>query len=171
MAPSRLPVVAPIASSGRTRINDPAARGIARNRPTPRSRARDAVHVPEASRTSAVHARKKRPTGTPPPLAPARRRRYSRAVDKAPGSERAMTPTRETAVTPRLAPRRRAPGAPRAILAALVLTLSPLPPASAQDLFAYPAKGQTPEQQRKDTAECHAWAAQQTGFDPSRPPP
>ena len=42
--------------------------------------------------------------------------------------------------------------------------------ASAQtDMFIYPAKGQKQEQQDKDRYECHSWAVQQTGFDPSRP--
>lgn len=39
------------------------------------------------------------------------------------------------------------------------------------DLFIYPAKGQSPEQQAKDKGECQAWATQQTGFDPLTPPP
>jgi hypothetical protein len=33
----------------------------------------------------------------------------------------------------------------------------------------YPAQGQTPEQLERDRYECHVWAVQQTGFDPSRP--
>jgi hypothetical protein len=37
--------------------------------------------------------------------------------------------------------------------------------------FVYPAKGQTPQQQKSDEAACHAWAVQQTGFDPAKPPP
>lgn len=36
------------------------------------------------------------------------------------------------------------------------------------DLMAYPAKGQTEEQQRTDKFECHRWAASQTGFDPTQ---
>lgn len=43
--------------------------------------------------------------------------------------------------------------------------------AAAQELFAYPARGQGPEQQARDEADCHAWAVQRTGFDPSRPSP
>ncbi len=35
--------------------------------------------------------------------------------------------------------------------------------------YVYPAKGQTAEQQQKDQYECHQWAVQQTGFDPSQP--
>lgn len=37
------------------------------------------------------------------------------------------------------------------------------------DMFIYPAKGQNQAQQDKDRYECHSWAVQQTGFDPSRP--
>jgi YMGG-like Gly-zipper len=33
----------------------------------------------------------------------------------------------------------------------------------------YPAKGQSAEQQNRDQYECHQWAVQQTGFDPSNP--
>jgi|KBSMisStandDraft_5_1062788.scaffolds.fasta_scaffold884854_2 hypothetical protein len=43
-------------------------------------------------------------------------------------------------------------------------------PAFAQS-FAFPAKGQSPEQQKKDEAYCASWATQQTGFDPAKPPP
>lgn len=35
--------------------------------------------------------------------------------------------------------------------------------------FVYPAKGQSPEKQKSDEAACHQWAAQQTGFDPTKP--
>jgi hypothetical protein len=37
------------------------------------------------------------------------------------------------------------------------------------DMFIYPGKGQNQAQQDKDRYECHSWAVQQTGFDPSRP--
>ena len=33
-------------------------------------------------------------------------------------------------------------------------------------LFAYPTRGQTPEQQAADRAACHEWAVAQTGHDP-----
>lgn len=36
--------------------------------------------------------------------------------------------------------------------------------------YAYPAKGQSPEQQKKDEGECRTWAIGQTGYDPSKPP-
>lgn len=37
--------------------------------------------------------------------------------------------------------------------------------------YVYPARGQSPEQQQKDVAECHAWAAQQSGVNPAAMPP
>ncbi len=40
---------------------------------------------------------------------------------------------------------------------------------SAQDLFVYPAQGQSAEQTRNDKAACHQWAAGQVGFDPLYP--
>lgn len=52
-----------------------------------------------------------------------------------------------------------------AIFALLIL----IAPADAQELYVYPAKGQSQAQQDRDRYECHAWAVQQTGFDPSRP--
>ena len=33
----------------------------------------------------------------------------------------------------------------------------------------YPTKGQSPEQQDRDHYDCHQWAVQQTGIDPSDP--
>jgi Glycine-zipper domain len=41
--------------------------------------------------------------------------------------------------------------------------------AFAADLMIYPAKGQSQEQQNRDQYECHRWAVQQSGFDPSNP--
>jgi hypothetical protein len=37
--------------------------------------------------------------------------------------------------------------------------------------FVYPAKGQSPEQQKKDEAQCHKWAIEQSKYDPANPPP
>src|SRR5271163_200501 len=42
----------------------------------------------------------------------------------------------------------------------------PAPPP--QRVFVYPAHGQRPEQTERDRYECHTWAVQQTGVDPSR---
>ena len=35
------------------------------------------------------------------------------------------------------------------------------------DLMVYPKNGQSQDQQGKDKFECHRWAAEQSGFDPS----
>jgi hypothetical protein len=43
--------------------------------------------------------------------------------------------------------------------------------APAQKPSAYPAKGQSAQQQSKDDGECGAWAKQNTGVDPAKPPP
>ena len=37
--------------------------------------------------------------------------------------------------------------------------------------YVYPAKGQSPQQQKKDESACYSWAVQQTGFDPAKAPP
>lgn len=44
----------------------------------------------------------------------------------------------------------------------------PLPASEATryDVIAYPAKGQSAEQQSRDRYECHTWAVSQSGFDP-----
>lgn len=48
-----------------------------------------------------------------------------------------------------------------------VVVPAPAPPP--QRVFVYPANGQSPEQTERDRYECHVWAVQQTGVDPSRP--
>ena len=53
---------------------------------------------------------------------------------------------------------------------AVILTLL-FPVVAFADVYIYPTKGQGQQQQSKDRYECHTWAVQQTGFDPSRPPP
>jgi len=45
------------------------------------------------------------------------------------------------------------------------------PDAWAQDLFVFPSRGQSNEQMQRDRMECHAWARQQTGFDPFQASP
>ena len=37
------------------------------------------------------------------------------------------------------------------------------------ELFIYPKRGQTEEQQASDRYECHHWAVTQTGYDPTQP--
>jgi hypothetical protein len=52
----------------------------------------------------------------------------------------------------------------------LVLSAALASHAAAQQ-FVYPAKGQSPQQQKSDEAECYTWAVQQSGVDPSKPQP
>jgi hypothetical protein len=42
-------------------------------------------------------------------------------------------------------------------------------PSSNEETFVYPKNGQSEAQQSTDRYECHAWAVQQSGFDPTRP--
>jgi hypothetical protein len=44
-----------------------------------------------------------------------------------------------------------------------------VPASPPQQTLVYPAKGQSPDQLERDRYECHVWAVQQTGVDPSRP--
>jgi hypothetical protein len=43
-----------------------------------------------------------------------------------------------------------------------------VPAPQPQRIFVYPANGQSPQQTERDRYECHVWAVQQTGVDPSR---
>ncbi|HKQ82914.1 MAG TPA: YMGG-like glycine zipper-containing protein [Steroidobacteraceae bacterium] len=43
--------------------------------------------------------------------------------------------------------------------------------AASAGVFAYPAKGQKPDKQAQDEAECYNWSKQQSGYDPMSPPP
>ena len=52
----------------------------------------------------------------------------------------------------------------------LALTVALAGEAAAQQ-YVYPAKGQSPQQQKSDEAACYTWAVQQSGFDPAKPPP
>ena len=47
-------------------------------------------------------------------------------------------------------------------------------PATTQELYFYPSQGQSQQQQNQDFGECHAWAIQQSGYNPmaqQAPPP
>jgi OmpA family protein len=52
-------------------------------------------------------------------------------------------------------------------LAVLVLTV-PFA-AMAQQVFIYPSRGQSPQQEQFDRGQCYSWAVQQSGFDPANP--
>lgn len=57
-----------------------------------------------------------------------------------------------------------APPAPQAVEAA-----PPPPPPPDTQVYFYPKRGQSAEQQNRDRYECYLWAVKQTGFDPSQP--
>lgn len=48
----------------------------------------------------------------------------------------------------------------------LLLMILLAAPSVAQNIIAYPAKGQTQEQQQRDRYDCYNWAVQQTGYNP-----
>jgi len=50
---------------------------------------------------------------------------------------------------------------------ALILILAAGSITAEPDLYIYPKNGQSNELQRRDRYECHVWAADQSGFDPS----
>ncbi len=53
----------------------------------------------------------------------------------------------------------------------LLVALGPLIAGPALgDMFIYPNKGQSQEQQERDKFECHSWAVKQSGFDPMKRP-
>jgi len=43
------------------------------------------------------------------------------------------------------------------------------PESATEEIFVYPKNGQSEEQQSTDRYECHRWAVDRTGFDPTRP--
>ena len=58
----------------------------------------------------------------------------------------------------------------KSILTCLVSASLILPLAGLCQQVVYPAKGQSPEQQKTDEAECYTWAVQQSNYDPANPP-
>lgn len=55
-------------------------------------------------------------------------------------------------------------------IATIALTVIVVSVASAQQVFVYPTKGQSADQQGRDQAACAQWAKSQSGVDPSAPP-
>jgi hypothetical protein len=53
------------------------------------------------------------------------------------------------------------------LVACLATSTLAVPALGQQDV--HPLKRQSPEQQKKDDAQCFAWSVQQTGFDPTKP--
>src|SRR5262249_36499923 len=40
---------------------------------------------------------------------------------------------------------------------------------AAAQVFIYPSRGQSPQQEQFDKGQCYGWAVQQSGFDPANP--
>jgi hypothetical protein len=57
--------------------------------------------------------------------------------------------------------------APPSGLDAAGTTPAPVVAGASDQLFAYPTKGQPPEQQMNDRAECNRWAVAESGYDPT----
>ena len=57
------------------------------------------------------------------------------------------------------------PPPPRYATVPVRTTAQPPPPPT--EVFFYPNRGQSPDQQDRDSYECYLWAVNQTGFDPS----
>ena len=55
----------------------------------------------------------------------------------------------------------------RLLSGAMFFTLPTL--ADGQQLYVYPASGQSPQQEESDKGQCYGWAVQQTGFNPADP--
>ena len=49
------------------------------------------------------------------------------------------------------------------------MTPAPVIPGATDQLFAYPTRSQTPEQQSDERRECHQWANAETSYDPTAP--
>ena len=57
------------------------------------------------------------------------------------------------------------------LAASMAVAEGPVPTPQQLGLFVYPAKKQAPAQQQAEATECYTWARQQTGIDPTAPPP
>ena len=59
---------------------------------------------------------------------------------------------------------------PRLVLLVSLVSLGTvLVDSAGAQLMIYPQKGQSPQQQQQDQGECHVWAMQQSGYNPSAP--
>jgi hypothetical protein len=54
------------------------------------------------------------------------------------------------------------------VLAVAMLVLF-VPLLATAQVFIYPARGQSPQQEQFDRGQCYSWAVQQSGFDPANP--
>jgi hypothetical protein len=54
-------------------------------------------------------------------------------------------------------------------LAASVVLVLLAPSLTLAQVYIYPTRGQSPQQEQFDKGECYTWAVQQSGFDPANP--
>jgi hypothetical protein len=57
-----------------------------------------------------------------------------------------------------------------AVALATLGLLGPVSQTASAQVYAYPTKNQSPQQQQQDDLDCLRWATERTGFDPRRPP-
>ena len=58
----------------------------------------------------------------------------------------------------------------RAVQVSTMLVAAMCAAAAVGQSVVYPAKGQSPAQQKKDEGECHGWAVTNSKYDPANPP-
>ena len=52
---------------------------------------------------------------------------------------------------------------------ALVAVVLSVPVLATAQVFIYPSRGQSPQQEQFDKGQCYSWAVQQSGFDHANP--
>jgi len=57
----------------------------------------------------------------------------------------------------------------RCTVVALALLVLSVPLLASAQVFIYPSRGQSPQQEQFDKGQCYSWAVQQSGFDPANP--
>src|SRR5262244_378576 len=57
----------------------------------------------------------------------------------------------------------------RVIASAVATLVLFVPIAATAQVFIYPSRGQSPQQEQFDKGQCYSWAVQQSGFDPANP--
>ena len=62
-------------------------------------------------------------------------------------------------------------GRARLVRVSAMLVVATMLPGTAVAQYVYPGRGQSPEQQQRDQADCHGWAMQQAGNPAAVPPP
>lgn len=60
-------------------------------------------------------------------------------------------------------------GRKRLTVFALAALIVALPALAAPQVYIYPSRGQSPQQEAFDKGQCYSWGVQQSGFDPANP--